>query len=160
MFLYVKTFVKPSWSFRKFGINIIYDQNTVSRAKLLKYLFSFFVKPATLSQKARHRDSDAAAATAAALANFLKSLYFRRWNTWMFHTLYMDASCYDVSISHMSNILDLIFMVQWLLEKKVKIFCNDEFSLIISHRITIFGMRVPCKVLMSVRQFSLDLDLI
>ena len=69
-------------------------------------------------QKARHRDSDsdpvaaAAAATAAALANFLKALYFRRWKTWMLHTLYIDASCYEVSVSHMSNVLDLIFMVQ------------------------------------------------
>ena len=64
-------------------------------------------------QKARHRDSDPAAATAAAvLANFLKALYFRRWKTWMLHTLYIDASCYEVSVSHMSNVLDLIFMVQ------------------------------------------------
>ena len=70
-----------------------------------------------LLQKARHRDSDpaaatAAAATAAALAHFLKALYFRRWKTWMLHTLYIDASCYEVSVSHMSNVLDLIFMVQ------------------------------------------------
>ena len=63
-----------------------------------------------LLQKARHRDSDPAAA--AALANFLKALYFRRWKTWMLHTLYIDASCYEVSVSHMSNVLDLIFMVQ------------------------------------------------
>ena len=70
-----------------------------------------------LLQKARHRDSDpaaaaTAAATVAALAQFLKALYFRRWNTWMLHTLYIDASCYEVSVSHMSNVLDLIFMVQ------------------------------------------------
>ena len=116
-------------------------------------------------QKARHRDSDpAAAATAAAaaavLAHFLKALYFRGWKTWMLHTLYIDASFYEVSASHMSNVLDLIFMVQWLLEKKVKMFCNVLFSLIISKRITIFSMCVPCKVLMPVRQFSFDLDLI
>ena len=60
-------------------------------------------------QKARHRDSDPAAAM---LAHFLKALYFRRWKTWMLHTLYVDASCYEVSVSHMSNVLDLIFMVQ------------------------------------------------
>ena len=78
----------------------------------------------------------------------------------MLHTLYMVASCYEDSVGHMSNVLDLFFMVQLLLEQKVKIFCNVEFSLIISNRITIFGMCVPCKVLMSVRQFSLDLDLI
>ena len=66
--------------------------------------------PPTLLQKARHRDSDPAAA--AALAHFLKALYFRRWKTWMLHTLYIDASCYEVSVSHMSNVLDLIFMVQ------------------------------------------------
>ena len=64
-----------------------------------------------LLQKARHRDSDPAA-TAAALANFFKALYFRGWKTWMLHTLYIDASCYEVSVSHMSNVLDLIFMVQ------------------------------------------------
>ena len=66
-------------------------------------------------QKARHRDSDpaaTAAAAAAVLAHFLKALYFRRWKTWMLHTLYIDASCYEVSVSHMSNVLDLIFMVQ------------------------------------------------
>ncbi|XP_071138228.1 fibronectin type 3 and ankyrin repeat domains protein 1-like [Mytilus edulis] len=60
--------------------------------------------------KAQHRDSDQA--VAAALANFLKALYFRRWKTWMLHILYMDASFYEVSASHMSNVLDLIFMVQ------------------------------------------------
>ena len=70
-----------------------------------------------LLQKARHRDSDPAA-----LAHFLKGLYFRRWKTLMLHTLYIDASCYEVSVSHMSNVLDLIFMVQWPLEKKFKIF--------------------------------------
>ena len=71
-------------------------------------------------QKARHRDSDpAAAATAAAaggaaagLANILKDFFFRKWKTWRLHTLYIDASCYEVSVSHMSNVLDLIFMVQ------------------------------------------------
>ena len=46
------------------------------------------------------------------------------------------------------------------LKKKVEMFCNVKVSLIISNRITIFGMCVPCKVLMLVRQFSLDLDLI
>ena len=61
--------------------------------------------------KSGHSDSDPVAA-AAILANFLKALYFRRWKTWMLHTLFMDASCYEVSISHMSNVLDLIFMVQ------------------------------------------------
>ena len=45
------------------------------------------------------------------------------------------------------------------LKKKVKIVCNVYFSLIISNRITIFGMCVPCKVFMPVRQISLDLDL-
>ena len=65
-----------------------------------------------LLQKARHRDSDPAAAAAAVLANFLKTLYFRRWKSWMLHTLYMDASCYEVSISRVSNVLDLIYMVQ------------------------------------------------
>ena len=43
-----------------------------------------------LLQKARHRDSDPAAA---ALANFLKALHLRRWKTWMLHTLYIDSSC-------------------------------------------------------------------
>ena len=62
-----------------------------------------------LSQKAQHRDSDTAAAM---LAQFLKALYFRRCETWMLHILYMVASCYEVSVSHMSNVLDLIFMVQ------------------------------------------------
>ena len=109
-----------------------------------------------LLQKARHRDSD----PAAALANFLKALYFRRWKSWMLYTLYIEAPCYEVSVSHMSNVLDLIFMFQWPLKKKVQIFCNVEFSLIISNRITIFDMCVPWEVLMSVRQFSLDLDLI
>ena len=43
--------------------------------------------------------------------------------------------------------------------KKVKMFCIVEFFLItsISNRITIFGMSVPCTVLVPVRQFSLDL---
>ena len=63
-----------------------------------------------LLQKARHKDSDPSAA--AVLANFLKALYLSRLKTWMLHTLYMDASCYEVSVSHMSNVLDLIFMVQ------------------------------------------------
>ena len=31
------------------------------------------------------------------LANFWKALYFKRWKTWMLHTLYIDASCYEVS---------------------------------------------------------------
>ena len=46
--------------------------------------------------------------------------------------------------------------------KKVKIhkFCNVNFSLIMSNMINIFGMCVPYKVLVPVRQFSLDLDLI
>ena len=42
-----------------------------------------------LLQKARHRDSDPAAAV---LAHFLKALYFRRWKTWMLHTFYIDTS--------------------------------------------------------------------
>ena len=63
-----------------------------------------------LSQKARHRDSDPEAAVA--LSKFLKDLCFKRWKTWMVHTLYMDASCYEVSVSHMSKVLDFIFMVQ------------------------------------------------
>ena len=63
-----------------------------------------------LLQKARRRDSDLA--VAAALAYYLKALYFRRWKTWMLHTLYIDASCYEASTSHMSNVIDLIFMVQ------------------------------------------------
>ena len=115
-----------------------------------------------LLQKARHRDSDpaAAAATAAVLAHFLKAIYFRRWKTWMLHILYIDASCYEISISHMSIVLDLIFMVQWPLNKKIQIFCNVKFSLTVSNRITIFSMCVPYKVLMPVRQFSLDLNLI
>ena len=81
---------------------------------------SIFVEPATFVAETRHRDSDpaaakasataAATAVAAALAHFLKALYFRRWKTWMLHTLY--ASCYEVSVSHRSNVLDLIFMVQ------------------------------------------------
>ena len=71
---------------------------------------SFLSSLQLLLQKAQHRDSDQEAA--AALANFLKALYFRRWKTWMLHTLYIDASCYEVSVSHMSNVLDLIFMVQ------------------------------------------------
>ena len=61
-----------------------------------------------LLQKARHRNSD----PAAVLAHFLKAIYFRRWKTWMLHILYIDASCYEVSVSHMSIVLDLIFMVQ------------------------------------------------
>ena len=65
------------------------------------------VEPAT--QKARHMDSDPAAA---ALANFLEALYFGGWKSWMLHTLYIHSSCYEVSVSHMSNVLDLIFMVQ------------------------------------------------
>ena len=121
---------------------------------------SFLLSLQLLLQKARHRDSDLAAAMVTALAKFFKAIYFRRLKTWMLHTLYIDASCYIVYVSHMSNVLDLIFMVQCLLEKKVKIFCNVKFSLIISNRITIFCMCVPCKVLMPVRQFSLYLDLI
>ena len=42
--------------------------------------------------------------------------------------------------------------------KKVMFFCNVNFFL--SIRITIWSMCVPCKVLMPVRQFSLNLDLI
>ena len=78
------------------------------------YKILFLSSLQLLLQKARHRDSDpaAAAATAAALANFLKALYFRGWKTWMLHTLYIVASCYKVSVSHMSMVLDLIFMVQ------------------------------------------------
>ena len=103
-----------------------------------------------------HRKLDiVAAATTATLATILKALYFGRWKTWMLHTLYMNASCYEVSVSHMSNVLDLIFMVQWLLEKKL-IFCNVKLS----NRITIFSRCIRCKVLMPVRQFPLDLDLI
>ena len=75
-------------------------------------LYNFLSSLQLLLQEARHRDCDPAAAMAAALANFLKALYFRRWKTWMLHTLYIDASCYEVSVSHMSNVLDLIFMVQ------------------------------------------------
>ena len=89
------------------------------------FLKAFLLSLRLLSRKSRHGDSDHAAATAAttaALANFLKASYFRRWKTWMLHTLYMDASCYDVSVSHMSNDLDFIFMVQWLLEKKFRCF--------------------------------------
>ena len=74
-----------------------------------------------LSQKAQLRDSDPADTTAV-LANFLKALYFRRWKTWMLHTLYIDSSCYEVSICHMTIVLDLIFMIKWLLEKKLKFF--------------------------------------
>ena len=32
----------------------------------------------------------------------------------MLHTLYRDALCFEVSVSHMYNVLDLIFIVQWL----------------------------------------------
>ena len=76
---------------------------------MLCFSFVFLSSLQLLLQKARHRDSDPAAAV---LANFLKALFFRRWKTWMLHTLYIDASCYEVSVSHMSNVLDLIFMVQ------------------------------------------------
>ena len=78
----------------------------------------------------------------------------------MLHTLYIDALCYKVSVHHMTIVLDLIFMVQGLFGKKVKIFCNVNVSLIMRNRITLFGMCIPCKILMPVSQFSLDLDLI
>ena len=81
----------------------------------------FMTRLRLLSQKALHRDSDPVGAMAM-LANFLKPLYFRRLKTWMLHTLYIDASCYEVSVSHMSNVLYLIFMVQQLLEKKLRFF--------------------------------------
>ena len=71
---------------------------------------------------------------AAELAEFLKALYFRRMKTWMLHTLniYQDASGYQVSLSHMSNVLDLIFMVECLLEKKVKIFIRlQKFKILV-----------------------------
>ena len=42
-------------------------------------LFIFLSSLRLLSRKAGHRDSDLEAV--AALANFLKALYFRRWNT-------------------------------------------------------------------------------
>ena len=131
----------------------------------LSVLYSWFLSSLRLwSKKAWHRENDlgpVAATAAAALANFLKALYFRRWKTWMLHTLHIDSSCHEVSISHLSNVLDWPHfhgsVTTW---KKVKIFCNVKFSLIISNRITIFGMCVPCKVLMPVRHFLLDLVLI
>ena len=68
----------------------------------------------------------------------------------------LDASyfvyrCLMVWSFCLSHVLDHIFMVQWLLEKKVVIFCNVNFSLILSNRITIFGMCVPCKVFTAYR---------
>ena len=44
--------------------------------------------------------------------------------------------------------------------KKIKMFGNVNFSLIMNFRITFFNMYVPCKVIMPLRKFSLDLDLI
>ena len=73
---------------------------------------SFLSSLQLLLQKVRHRERDPAATAAAVLAHFLKAIYFRSWKTWMLHILYIDAPCYEVSVSHMSNVLDLIFMVQ------------------------------------------------
>ena len=118
-----------------------------------------------LLQKAWHRDSDPAAA--AVLANFLKTLYFRRWKNWMLHTLYMDASYVVYGCLMLRSFCQSHVKCPWphfhgsvTTWKKVKIFCNVKFSLIISSRIAIFGMCIPRKVLMPVRQFSLDLNLI
>ena len=85
----------------------------------LPHEYLFFSSLRLLPQKARHRDNDPAAAT---LANFFKGLYFRRWKTWMLHTLYIDALCYKVSVCHMFIVLDIIFIIQWLLEKKLRCF--------------------------------------
>ena len=68
-----------------------------------------------LLQKAQHRDSDTAG-----LANYLTALYFRRWKTCLLHTLNLNAFCFEFSICNMSIIL--IFMVQWLLKKKLGFF--------------------------------------
>ena len=70
-------------------------------------------------QKAGYQDGDLVS-----LINFLKALYFRGWKTWMLHTLYIDAVCYEVSV-RLTCPLSLtsdIFMVQRLLEKKFRFF--------------------------------------
>ena len=56
------------------------------KGKILLFIILSGVYLSFLLLKARHRDSDLAA-VAAALANFLKAFYFRRWKTWMLHTL-------------------------------------------------------------------------
>ena len=84
-----------------------------------------------LLQKARHRDSDpaAVAATAAALDNFLKALYFRRWKTWMLNTLYIDALCYEIFVCHMTIFLEFNFMVQYYLKRRYVFVIMISFSL-------------------------------
>ena len=99
--------------------------------------FLFLSSLRLLSQKARHRNGDPAAA-ATALVHFLKALYFRRRTTWMLHTLNTDALSLEVSVCHMSIVLELIFMVQWLLEKKLKFLV---ISLILW--VTMFSICVP-----------------
>ena len=115
----------------------------------LKHTCMFLFSLQLLLQKARHRDSDRAsvAMAAAVLANFLKPLYFRWWKTWMLHTLYMDASCYEVSVSHMSNVLDLIFMDQW---SKINFWVLVFFSNTLCNRSTIFSVWKYFMIYMSV----------
>ena len=72
-----------------------------------------------------------------------------------FFILYADTLFYQVSLCRISNVLDLIFRFQLLLEKTF-----EFLSRIMCKWITIFGNLVPCNVNLSVRQESPYLDLI
>ena len=109
-----------------------------------------------LSQKTSHRDSH----LVTVLANSLKALYFRWLTTWMHHTFNIYALCYkcSVSVTCPLSLASFSWFSDYLEEKFI--FCNGNFSLIISSGITLFGTCPPWKVIMIVKQLSLDLDLI
>lgn len=90
------------------------DFNYVLRFGLVYFLASFnptllkichYVEQQLLSQKAQHGDGFP---VVVALANFSKVLYFRRWKSWMLHSMCIDALCHEVFICHISIVFDLI----------------------------------------------------